>query len=96
MCNNIICGGFSKNPEVVGFDRSCVKWDEEATKFIKLDVKLIKPRDNIVCWGLQSGDVLLFGGHDSGDNISATERVFKNVSSSEIAFSLKINHHKIE
>ena len=47
-----------------------------------------------MCWGLPSGDVLLFGGHDA--NTSDTERVFKNGTTSEIAFSLKINHQKIE
>ena len=75
-------------------DRSCVKWDVEANKFIDLNIKLKRQRDNSVCWGLPSGDVLLFGGHDI--NSSNTERVFKNGQSSEVAFQLGQNHIFIE
>ena len=50
-------------------------------------LKLLKPRDNSLCWGLSSGDVLLFGGHDNGTD--DTERVLKDASASEFAFELK-------
>ena len=57
-------------------------------------LKLLKPRDNSLCWGLSSGDVLLFGGHDNGTD--DTERVLKDASASEFAFELKKNHEIIE
>ena len=74
-------------------DRTCVKWDDEANKFVNLNVRLIEPRDNHICWGLPSGDVLLFGGTD---DVHDTERVFKDGKSSETAFQLDKNHFTIE
>ena len=93
MCNNMICGGFSKLHQTGNVDRSCVKWDEAANNFTTLNIKLKEPRDNLLCWGLPSGDVLLFGGTD---DVHDTERVFQNGTSSEIAFQLDKNHKTIE
>ena len=95
MCNNIICGGFSKNPDI-GIDNSCVKWDEKTAEFHKMAVTLKKPRDNIVCWGLQSGDVILFGGADLCHGNADAERVHKSGTSSETAFPLVKNHNCIK
>ena len=93
MCNNMICGGFSKTPQTQNIDKSCVKWDEAAKNFTTLNITLKEPRDNLLCWGLQSGDVLLFGGTD---DVHDTERVFKDGKSSETAFQLDKNHFTIE
>ena len=71
-----------------------MKWDEAANNFTTLNITLKEPRDNHICWGLPSGDVLLFGGTD--DESDNTERVFKNGKSSEIAFLLDKNHKTIE
>ena len=69
MCNGFICGGFYINPDI-DIDDTCVRWNDEKKGFDDLDLRLIKARDNIVCWGLPSGDVLLFGGADEnyGEN----------------------------
>ena len=93
MCNNIICGGFSNKTDKIQ-QRSCIKWDENEGKFKKLPVLLNKTRDNSLCWGLKSGDVILFGGHD--ETTGDTERVSRSGETSEIAFPLDQGHHHIE
>ena len=96
MCNNIICGGFWIQPppgKPDPIDRSCIKWDTEAKNWKNLTVKLKESRDNHVCWGLRSGEVLLFGGADHKSN---AEKLSKDGKSSKIAFDLTGNHKHIE
>ena len=67
MCNNMICGGYgSPDPE-----RSCEMFDG-ASSFTRLPVSLVQRRDDHLCWGLQSGEVIIFGSYDSK---RTTERV---------------------
>ena len=70
-----------------------MKWDDHVKNFSELNLTLKEPRDNIICWGISSGDVLLFGG---ADDVHDTERVLKDRKSSEIAFTLDKNHITIE
>ena len=72
----------------------CVKYPPDKEMFYNLPVKLKKKRDNIVCWGLWTGDVLLFGGHDEGEK--DVERVSRTGETSEIVFPLTENHQYIE
>ena len=95
MCNGFICGGFYINPDI-DIDDTCVKWNDEKKGFDDLDLRLVKARDNIVCWGLPSGDVLLFGGADENYGEGDVERVRKDGNSTEIVFPLLDNHLHIE
>ena len=89
MCNNIVCGGTK--------ERTCEKFDGTST-FTLLRVKLTGARWSHSCWGLKSGDILLFGGYTDeywkydfdGDSDSA-EKVSADGSSSKIAF--KFDYH---
>ena len=84
MCNNIVCGGYNRETE-----KSCEKFDG-ISSFTSLPVRLVKDRNNHLCWGLKSGDVLLLGGYHSQ---TTTERVSADGSSSKLAFKLP---YKIE
>lgn len=80
MCNNMICGGYgSPDP-----DRSCEMFDGSYS-FTKLPVSLVEKRDDHLCWGLNTGEVILFGGADSK---GTTERVSADGSSSSAGFTL--------
>ena len=77
FCNNLLCGG---DPTL----RSCEKFDGIST-FEELPVSLVERRTFHLCWGLQSGEVLLLGGENSGSN---TELVSADGTSSLANFSL--------
>ena len=77
MCNNIVCGGWFREAK-----KSCEKFDG-ISSFTSLPVRLVKERNNHLCWGLKSGDVLLLGGQDF-----TTERVSADGSSSKLDFKL--------
>jgi len=80
MCHNIICGGWgSPDP-----DRSCERFDG-ASSFARLSVRLMQRRDDHLCWGLKSGEVILFGGLESK---RTTERVSADGLSSSRDFNL--------
>ena len=79
MCNNMVCGGKSIEAE-----KSCEKFDGIST-FTSLPVRLRKRRNGHLCWGLKSGDVLLFGGDFF---VLDTERVSADGSSSSPTFTL--------
>ena len=55
FCNNFLCGGRGASSE-----RSCEKFDGE--NFELLPVSLVEPREDHLCWGLDSGEVILLGG----------------------------------
>ena len=55
FCNNFLCGGRGATPE-----KSCEKFDGE--NFELLPVGLVEPREDHLCWGLDSGEVILLGG----------------------------------
>ena len=83
MCNNIVCGGTK--------ERTCEKFDGTST-FTLLRVKLTGARWSHSCWGLKSGDVLLFGGYTDEDwkydkDSTSAEKVSADGSSSKIAFT---------
>ena len=81
MCNNIICGG-------IGYPdpfRTCEMFDGSST-FTRLSVTLVEKREDHLCWGLKSGEVILLGGYDSQ---RTTERVSADGFSSSASFSLK-------
>ena len=77
FCNNLLCGG---DPTF----RSCEKFDGIST-FEELPVSLVEKRKNHLCWGLQSGEVLLLGGEHSWSN---TELVSADGKSSSANFTL--------
>ena len=81
MCNNMVCGGWTREGNRAG--RSCEKFDG-ISSFTSLPVRLVKHRYRHLCWGLKSGDVLLFGGLET----STTERVSADGSSSKLEFKL--------
>ena len=64
--------------------KSCEKFDG-ISSFTSLPVRLVKERNNHLCWGLKSGDVLLLGGYHSH---TTTERVSADGSSSKLDFKL--------
>ena len=79
FCNNLLCGGA---PTL----RSCEKFDGIST-FEELPVTLVERRKRHLCWGLQSGEVLLLGGsYPSGS--TSTELVSADGTSSSANFSL--------
>ena len=81
ICNNIICGGYgSPDPE-----RICERFDGRSS-FKRLEVYLNRDRDDHLCWGLKSGEVILLGGYHSQ---RTTERVSADGFSSSASFSLK-------
>ena len=82
ICNNMICGGYGSPAP----DRSCEMFDG-ASSFTRLSVTLVEQRRYHLCWGLQSGAVILLGGFDSR-SIRTTERVSADGSSSSSDFSL--------
>ena len=77
FCNNLLCGG---DPTF----RSCEKFDGVST-FEALAVSLVERRKFHICWGLQSGEVLLMGGHYSA---TTTELVSADGTSSSTNYSL--------
>ena len=79
MCNNMVCGGWFREAK-----KSCEKFDG-ISSFTSLPVRLVKARYDHLCWGLESGDVLLLGGHHSP---TTTERVSADGSSSALDFKL--------
>ena len=79
MCNNMIFGGFTS-----GSERSCEMFDGSSS-FTRLPVTLVERRDDHLCWGLKSGEVILLGGSNSK---RTTERVSADGSSSSADFSL--------
>ena len=81
MCNNMICGGYG-SPEP---DRTCELFDG-VSSFTRLNVTLVERRDDLPCWGLKSGEVILFGGSNSK---RTTERVSADGKSSSADFSLE-------
>lgn len=83
MCNNMVCGGTK--------ERTCEKFDGTST-FTSVRVKLTGARWAHSCWGLKSGDVLLFGGYTDEDwkydkDSTSAEKVSADGSSSKIAFT---------
>ena len=80
MCNSMLCGGYG-SPEP---DRSCEMFDGSYS-FTRLPVTLVERRDDHLCWGLKSGEVILLGGSSSK---RTTERVSADGSSSSADFSL--------
>ena len=82
ICNNMICGGYGSPAP----DRSCEMFDGTSS-FTRLSVTLVEQRRYHLCWGLQSGAVILLGGSDSR-SIRTTERVSADGSSSSSDFSL--------
>ena len=76
LCNNLFCGGFPNH-------KSCVKFNGDGS-FTQLPLTLVQLRSFHLCWGLQSGDVLLLGGNSK----RTTERVSANGLSSTADFSL--------
>ena len=82
MCNNMVCGGWSWR--TMETKKSCEKFDG-ISSFTSLPVRLVKERNNHLCWGLKSGDVLLLGGYHSH---TTTERVSADGSSSKLDFKL--------
>ena len=79
ICNNMVCGGSEREALT-----SCEKFDG-ISSFTSLPVRLVKARYDHLCWGLESGDVLLLGGHHSP---TTTERVSADGSSSALDFKL--------
>lgn len=77
FCNNFLCGG---NPAV----RSCEKFDG-ISSFKAMSVSLVEPRSSHMCWGLQSGEVLLLGGQQSP---TTTEVISADGTSSKGDFTL--------
>ena len=77
FCSNFLCGG---NPSFT----SCEKFDGIST-FEPLPVILGERRNNHMCWGLPSGEVLLLGGQYSGNS---TELVTADGTSSSANFTL--------
>ena len=63
--------------------RSCVKFEANGT-FTPLPVSLVEERQQHLCWGLPSGEVLLLG----GGSLTTTERVSTDGSSSSADFTL--------
>jgi len=55
------------------------------SSFTRLPVSLVQRRDDHLCWGLQSGEVILFGSYDSK---RTTERVSADGLSSSTDFNL--------
>ena len=97
MCNNMLCGGAGGNSS-----RTCQKFDGIST-FTSLPVRLVEEREWHLCWGLKSGDVLLFGDGRFGTPSTTwpptstyrnntvpltTERVSADGSSSQSGFTL--------
>merc|ERR1711874_1516 len=85
ICNNMICGGLgSPDPR-----RSCELFDGSSS-FTRLPVTLLQRRSHHLCWGLKSGEVILFGGSDDSSG-NSTERISADGSSSSEDFSLPYN-----
>ena len=78
LCHRMVCGGGTK--------KSCLMFDGKS--FSTLPVTLLQSRWIHMCWGLPSGEVLLFGGHNSR---RTTERVSADGSSSSADFNLAYN-----
>ena len=78
FCNNLLCGG---NDPTYG---SCEKFDGVST-FEATSVSLVERRQNHLCWGLPSGEVLLLGGEHAGNK---TELVSADGRSSSANFDL--------
>lgn len=83
MCNNMICGG-SDSHDV---SRSCEMFDGSSS-FTRLPVTLLKRRFDHLCWGLKTGEIILFGGKHSK---KTTERISADGSSSSLNFTLPHN-----
>ena len=79
ICNNVVCGGERAT-------RSCYQFDGVGT-FTALSVTLIYPRENHLCWGLPSGEILLLGGQ-TGSAQQTTEKISVDGSSSTANFTL--------
>merc|ERR1711988_132841 len=80
LCHGLVCGGWDRNDDS---SRSC---DKEANgTFSPTAVTLLQKREDHLCWGLPSGEVLLMGGFYSGNT---TERVSPDGSSSSADFTL--------
>ena len=78
FCNNLYCGG---NPNS---RKSCVRFQGNGT-FSQVPVLLVEERAAHLCWGLPTGDVILFGGRYSK---RTTERVSSTGLSSSPDFNL--------
>ena len=78
FCNNFLCGGRGASSE-----RSCEKFDGK--NFEALPVSLLGRREAHMCWGLESGEVILLGGNNSA---STSEVVSSDGSSSSPSFNL--------
>ena len=76
FCNNFLCGNKDS-------DRSCEKpyWKN----FELLPVRLLEPRGFHLCWGLESGEVMLLGGENSP---TTSEVVSADGTSSSQSFGL--------
>ena len=80
LCGNLACGGRDSR-------KSCSRFDGAGT-FTALSVTLKGKRWGHLCWQLQSGEVLLLGGHHSP---STTERLSADGLSSTTDFNLPYN-----
>ena len=78
LCGNLACGGFN------GQQTSCSRFDRAGT-FTALSVTLKHSRERHLCWQLQSREILLMGGLNSG---TTTERLAADGSSSTADFDL--------
>ena len=101
MCHNIFCGGssFLGSTSTSTSTRSCDMFDGIST-FKRSNVTLVEKREDHLCWGLKSGEVILLGGSHS---TRTTERVSADAGglSSSADFSLQydirygnLNHNK--
>ena len=92
MCHGMLCGGWTNENQ--GGAQTCERFEATTGTFTLLPVELRQRRAYIPCWGLESGDVLLFGGwtwssqSSSMVNNNVTERVSADGSSSSYDFTM--------
>ena len=65
--NRMLCGGTTADSS-----QSCEMFDGSSSTFSTVSATLRDARYNLLCWGLQSGAVLLLGG---GSNVLTVEKV---------------------
>ena len=76
MCNNMICGGLDL--------QSCELFDGTSS-FTRLPVSLLRGREDHLCWAINTGEIILFGGYHSD---RTTEKVSADGFSSTRDFNL--------
>ena len=91
MCNNMVCGG-----ERWGAPRAttCRKHNGDSS-FPLLPLTTVEERSWHLCWGLQSGEVLLLGG-GRDQTQDTTELISADGSSSSASFNLDYKVWQVE